>query len=202
MIKFSHANKDKCLTFFLGYNRLMSNNLVDVIGEQFDFGFTGRTNVLDRNSNQFLGAIYQIDGVIVKCSFRGVGGKKGFFKALYESLVQAKIKYISEPEILDESIAEFRLTKQEMLQELQVFLREYRDSQKLKPPGHLKLAIITEFFLSGTDVTPSEFDLLKMLTEYAKVSDIYTHSEIAETEVTQGLIGLRKKGALAVVGDH
>ncbi|MBI2521383.1 MAG: hypothetical protein HYV97_13255 [Bdellovibrio sp.] len=180
----------------------MSNNLVDVIGEQFDFGFTGRTNILDRNSSQFLGAIYQIDGLIVKCLYRGIGGKKGLYKALHESLVLTTIKHISEPEILDDSIAEFRLTKEQMLHELQNLMRELRDTKKLKPPGHLKLAIVTDFFLSGTDVTAREFDLLKLLTEYAKVSDIYANSDIEETEVTQGLIGLRKKGALAVVSDQ
>jgi len=176
--------------------------LVDVIGEQFDFGFTGRTNVLDRNSNQFLGAIYQIDGMILKCSYKGLGGKKGLLQALYESLVLKTIRYVSEPEILDDSIMEFRLSKQEMLQDLQSFLKEQRSGQKLKPPGHLKLAIVTEFFLAGAEVTAREFDLLKLLTEYAKVSDIYSNSDIVETEVTQGLIGLRKKGALAVVSDQ
>ncbi len=179
----------------------MSNRLVDVIGEQFDFGFTGKTNVLDRRSNQFLGVIYQIDGMVVKCSYKGASGKNGLLRALYDSLMLTTIRYVSEPEILEESISEFSLSKPDMLRELQEFLKDNQESQKLKPPGHLKLVISPTFFISGPPVLPREFDLLKLLTEYAKVSDIYSNSDKQENEVTQGLIGLRRKGAISVVSD-
>lgn len=177
----------------------MVQSLLDIISEQADFSFTGKINVLSKENNQFIAAVYQFEGFIIKCNYGKFEGKKALFNLLVASLRPSVFRFVSEPELVSEDMAEFKLDKPQLIKELQYYINEIQECQRLKPPAHIKIAINPDFISHGDNVSHSEFEILKLLTEYSKVTDIYKNSTLLENEVTLGLVGLRKKRALRVV---
>ena len=65
-------------------------NLIDVLKEQSSFGFTGKVNVLSRENGQFLGVIYQQDGMIVGAQIKELKGKKALFNMIFADVDSAE----------------------------------------------------------------------------------------------------------------
>ena len=175
------------------------NNLIDVLKEQASFGFTGKINLLSKENGQFLGVIYQQEGLIVGAQIRELKGKKALLKMIFDDVESNEnFKFIVEPEVLPAEVLTMRIAFEEIKLEAQKHFQEYLAAKKLRPAAHLKLVIDPEVIVSKEDITPQEFDVLAVISEWCNVSDIYKYSKLMDFEVTHALVSLRKKRAIKV----
>lgn len=174
-------------------------NLIEVLKEQASFGFTGKVNLLSKENGQFLGVIYQQEGLIVGAQIRDLKGKKALLKMIFDDVESNEnFKFIVEPEVLSDEIFSMKISFEEIKLEAQKHFQEYVAAKKLRPAPHLKLVIDPEIIVSKDDLSPQEFDVLAVISEWCKVSDIYKYSKLMDFEVTQALVSLRKKRAIKV----
>jgi hypothetical protein len=172
-------------------------SLINSLSEQATFSFSGRINVLNAETKQFLGSIHMIDGAIVDATYKGGDGKNSLFKILIEDMAEElPLKFVVEPELIEEG--SFTYSVNDFKKEARVHYEKYLASKKLKPPGHIKLLINGVFMLQGEKVDTIEFQVLKVISDYSRVDDIYKESSLMDYEVTSALVSLRKKGALKV----
>jgi hypothetical protein len=176
-------------------------SLMDILKEQASFGFTGKVNVLLQTTGQFLGVIYQCEGVIVGAQFLQFTDKKALFKMIFEDVDSLdKYKFVVEPEVIAEDKYSFKISFEDLKKEAEAHYAHYRASTKLKPAPNLKLVIAPEIIVNNLPLTPNEYDILSILAEWCTVSDIYKYSKLMEFEVTDALVSLRKKRAIKVFG--
>lgn len=174
-------------------------NLIEVLKEQASFGFTGKVNVLTREHGQFMGVIYQQEGAIVGAQFKELKGKKALFNLIFSDVdSRDDFKFIVEPEVLNPENITLKISFEQFKSEAQQLYQQYLTAKKLKPAPNLKLVIDPEVIVSPEQITPEEFDVLTVITEYCKVSDIYKQSKLLDFEVTNALVSLRKKRAIKV----
>lgn len=175
-------------------------NLISAIEDNASFGFTGKINILLKDTGQFKGVIYQRDGRIVQAEFEGQTGKKALIKSVVANQSQDnKYKFVLEPEVIEEGMVAFSLDLEQLYEEVSEYLKNLNKIKSLKPPGNLKLMPRGEFIINGAEVTKSEFELLKLMTEYSTVNDIYEHCKLEDLEITLSIVALRKKGAIKVI---
>jgi hypothetical protein len=175
-------------------------NLLSAIEDNSSFGFTGKINILLKDSGQYKGVIYQRDGRIVQAEFEGQSGKKALVKSIVANQAQNnKYKFVLEPEVIDEAMISFSLDLEQLYEEVSEYIKNLDKVKSLKPPGTLKLLPKGEFIISGAEITKSEFDLLKLMTDYSTVNDLYEHSKMEDLEITLSIVALRKKGAIKVL---
>lgn len=174
-------------------------NLIEVLKEQASFGFTGKVNVLSKENGQFLGVIYQQEGLIVGAQLKELKGKKALLKMIFDDVESNEFfKFIVEPEVLSPENITMKVSFEEVRKEAQGHFQEYLSAKKLRPAPHLKLVIDPEIIVSAENITPQEFDVLSVITEWCNVSDIYKYSKLMDFEVTHALVSLRKKRAIKV----
>lgn len=174
-------------------------NLIEVLKEQASFGFTGKVNVLSKENGQFLGVIYQQEGMIVGAHVKELKGKKALLKMIFDDVESNEnFKFIVEPELLSPENITLKISFEEIRKEAQGHFQEYLSAKKLRPAPHLKLVIDPEIIVSVDDITPQEFDVLSVITEWCNVSDIYKYSKLMDFEITHALVSLRKKRAIKV----
>ncbi len=174
-------------------------NLIEVLKEQASFGFTGKVNVLSKENGQFLGVIYQQEGMIVGATVKELKGKKALLKMIFDDVESNEnFKFIVEPELLSPENITLKISFEEIRKEAQGHFQEYLSAKKLRPAPHLKLVIDPEIIVSVDDITPQEFDVLSVITEWCNVSDIYKYSKLMDFEITHALVSLRKKRAIKV----
>lgn len=173
--------------------------LLEILNDQSAFGFTGKINVLVKSSGQLFGVIYQNEGLIVDADAQGLKGKKALFRLIFTDVETTDyLKYVVEPEILKEDNLVFKISNDELKKEASKNFQEYLAAKKLRPPANLKLVIDPEIIVNSEKITPEEFDVLALLSEWCLVSDIYKHSKLLEYEITNALVNLRKKKAIKV----
>ncbi|MBC7428927.1 MAG: hypothetical protein H7336_09970 [Bacteriovorax sp.] len=174
-------------------------NLIEVLKEQASFGFTGKINILSKESGQFLGVIYQQEGLIVGAQVKELKGRKAVLKMIFDDVESNEnFKFIVEPEVISPEIMSVRITFEEIKQEAQTHFQQYLSAKKLRPAHNLKLVIDPEIIVSKDDISPQEFDVLTVISEWCNVSDIYKYSKLMDFEVTHALVSLRKKRAIKV----
>ena len=174
-------------------------NLIEVLKEQASFGFTGKVNLLSKDTDQFLGVIYLQEGIMVGAAMNELRGKKALLRMVFDDVDgNQNFKFIVEPEILDESVLTMRLKFEEIRKLAQEHYGQYQESKKLRPAPHLNLVIDPTVVVSKDELSPEEFDVLSTLTEWSKVSDIYKYSKLMDYELTMALVSLRKKKAIKV----
>ena len=174
-------------------------NLIEVLKEQASFGFTGKVNILSRESGQFLGVIYQQEGMLVGAQIKELKGRKALLKMIFDDVESNQhFKFIVEPELLSPESMTIRMSFEEVKNEAQGHFQEYIAAKKLRPAGNLKLVINPEIIVSKDEITPQEYDVLAVITEWCNVSDIYKYSKLMDFEVTHALVSLRKKRAIKV----
>lgn len=174
-------------------------NLIEVLKEQASFGFTGKINILSRDNGQFLGVIYQSEGIIVGAQIKELKGKKALLKMIFDDVESNEnFKFIVEPEVLSTEIMTVRISFEEIKLEAQGHFQQYVSAKKLRPAPHLKLVIDPEIIVSSHDITSQEFDVLTVISEWCNVSDIYKYSKLMDFEITHALVSLRKKRAIKV----
>lgn len=174
-------------------------NLIEILKEQASFGFTGKINLLSKGSGQFLGVIYQDEGFIVGAQIRDLKGKKALLKMIFDDIESnEEFKFIVEPEVVESEVMTIKLSVDELKKEAQAHFQEYLTAKKLRPAAHLKLVVDAQIIMDTTDLTAQEFDVLAVITEWCKVSDIYKYTKLMEFEITHALVSLRKKRAIKV----
>ena len=174
-------------------------NLIDVLKEQASFGFTGKVNVLSKENGQFLGVIYQQEGMIVGAHVMELKGKKALLKMIFDDIESnERFKFIVEPELLSPENITLKISFEDIRKEAQGYFQDYLSAKKLRPAPHLKLVIDPEIIVSSFDITPQEFDVLSVITEWCNVNDIYRYCKLMDFEITHALVSLRKKRAIKV----
>lgn len=174
-------------------------NLIEILKEQASFGFTGKINLLSKDNGQFLGVIYQQEGILVGAQIKELSGKKALLRMIFDDVESNQdFKFIVEPEVLAAEVMTMKISFEEIKLLAQKHFQEYVAAKKLRPANHLKLVIDPEVIVSKEDITPTEFDVLTVISEWCNVTDIYKYSKLMDFEVTQALVSLRKKRAIKV----
>ena len=173
---------------------------IKTIADQATLNFTGRVNVLERNSGKYLGRVSLIDGDIVYCSYKGNSGKSSLFHVVIDDQERSDLSFIAEPEIVTLSEAIFELSFEKFKRESQLIYESYLNAKKYRPPNHLRLLIHPDFIATGPSVSFWEFEVLTVISDFNKVSDIFIESPLLEYQTCNALVNLRKKGALKVLG--
>lgn len=176
-----------------------TNSLIDLLDEQSLVGFTGKVNILDKNSKQFLGMIVFFEGDIYHASFKGILSFKGLCQILIAEEEASDFLPVVEPEIVDEASRSIHFPYNILKKRLMDTIEEYRLSRENRPPNSLKLMVKPEFLESQEKVSGNEFKLLATISDYNLVKDIYEKSSLLDYEITNALVSLRKKNALSVI---
>jgi hypothetical protein len=174
-------------------------NFLDFIDEQCLLGFTGKINILSAESAQFHGAIYLLSGIMVNAYFEGGKGTRALTNmvvSIQEN--EEKYKFISEPEIIEKSEVSFHVIFQDFKDNIFQKASQIQASQKHRPPENLKILLKEEFLVTGDEITRQEFTVMNTVSDFSKISDIYKNSTLSDSETTDALVLLRKKGAFTV----
>jgi hypothetical protein len=175
------------------------NNLMDVLKDQAAFGFTGKINLLLASNGQFHGVVYQHEGSIIGASCGNSIGKKALYKMIFEDVDSfIQFKFVVEPEVIAHEHFSMKMSFDEIKIDVQTVYQNSMKSKKLKPNMELRLVIDPEVIVNNEFITSDEFDILSVLAEWCKVSDVYKYSQLMEFEVTNALVSLRKKRAIKV----
>jgi hypothetical protein len=173
--------------------------LLEILNEQSAFGFTGKINVLVKSNGQLFGVVYQNDGTIVDAQSQSLEGLRALYKMIFTDVEsQDFLKFIVEPEILKSENFQLEISLDELKSEASKKFQEYIAAKKLRPPDNVKLVIDPEIIVDANQVSPEEYDVLSLLTEWSKVSDVYKYSNLLEYEITNALVSLRRKKAIRV----
>ncbi len=173
--------------------------LLEILNEQSAFGFTGRINVLVKSNGQLFGVVYQNEGIVVDAESQNLNGLRALYKMIFSDVEsQDYLKFIVEPEILKDENFQINLSLDELKADASKKYQEYVAAKKLRPPANVKLVIDPEIIVNTNQVSPEEYDVLSLLTEWSKVSDIYKYSNLLEYEITNALVSLRRKKAIRV----
>ena len=178
----------------------MESKLMGVIEEQVAVQFTGKVNVLASFNRQFLGHLLFKDGEVIQVRFNGHLGLKAFYQLIIQEHSLHAFDYVVEPELVDEKERQIHYPFAVIKNKMAEVLKQYRESLKVRPPDNVKILIDSEFIDDTLPVTPEEFDVLQVLTEWNNTHDIYQHCQLMDHEITWALVSLRKKGALKIVG--
>lgn len=178
-------------------------SLLAILNEQAAFGFSGRINILLKENNQLFGVVFQYEGKVIGATSGKQRGRKTLFSLIFHDVDSIdKYKLVVEPEIIGPTSFMFELSVEEVKSMAEKQFPEFLRAKKLRPPANLKLLINPEIIYNATDVTPEEFDVLELLTEYSSVNDVYHASKLLEFEVTNALVSLRKKMAIKVLNNQ
>lgn len=175
-------------------------DLIKIIEEQTVFAFTGKINVLLKENNQYVGAIWQKDGLIVQAQVGIFKGKKALLRIVFDDLESPdRFHFMVEPELVNLDETCFELSYENFYRELQRIYNDYQQNKKLRPTDSLKLAVNGDFIVSGPELTPEEFDILCFISDNGQVGALYAQSQLYDFEITNILVQLRKKKAIRVV---
>lgn len=140
------------------------------------------------------------DGEIYACLYRGAHGLKAFHTMCAESAELVAQDFIVEPEIIDEEEREIHLTYPQLKEKAQEMLENHFRSTQQRPPGDLRLVPRADFLRdSDESVSQQDFQVLCDLTEWSKADDLYRNCALADHQITESLVNLRKKQAIKVV---
>lgn len=174
--------------------------LLHVLSEQCEIGFTGNINILEKLSGKYLGKVSLLEGELVYCSYRNTPGKPGLLHVLIDDMDKDELSFIPEPEIVSLSESIFRLTYKEFIKECEATYKDYIEAKKLTPPRHIRLVINPDIIAAGPEINSSEFQVLTVISDFNKVSDILNESPLLEYQTSNALVSLRKKKAIKVLG--
>ena len=178
-------------------------DFVAVISEHSHLSFTGRINLLDAITNQFLGAVFLNEGKIVDAEYSSKSGKQGLLAVFYQYFNATKnLKLVPEPELIEDGNLNFNLSMDQFKALMKKFFEDFKILKKYEPSRELRLDINPEFIQKGDELSADEFKILEFICGGIKIDDIYNELDDFEFEISQALISLRKKGALKVVKSY
>ncbi len=173
-------------------------NLLNIIEEHSIVQFSGRVNVLLKKNKQFVGAILVENGVVVSANYSGRNGKRALYALLIETENNSDFLLVSEPEVIDSTHEVFRIKIENIKKELSELKEKYGKSKELRPPDNIKMVVNPGFINSGVNINKHEFEVLKLISDYNKVEDIYKRLPYYEFEITNFLVSLKKKNAILI----
>ena len=109
------------------------------------------------------------------------------------------MSYVVEPEVIALELIQFELEVPVLEVEIKSILEESKRNEKLRPPGDKRLVVNADFVCRGEEISSNEFDILCLISDFGKIQDVYDNTALLDFEVTDGLVSLRKKGALKVI---
>lgn len=176
----------------------MDTQIISTIEEQVLSGFTGKINIVARESSQILGCAYIISGVLVNVKYKGAHGTKAFYNACIDSQ-DTQVSIVVEPEFVDDRERKIDTPFSVLKRRVSEVSDRYLEARENRPPDYLKLLVIPSFLSGEVQVNTAEFNLLCTLSDYNKVSDIYINNSLLDYEITNALVSLRQKGAIKVL---
>ena len=182
------------------------NRLMRALKVQTSVKFNGNIILQNISNSQFLGKISLKDGGIVTTyTSCPVKGKQRYKMSEYRALLalamlseEQQSDVIVEPEII-EGKGVFFYQVCEVIKRLEEEISYYRKIKGLRPPSHLKLMTKKGRILKNTTSSLRESKLLRVISDYSLVKDIYKNSDLFDFEVTMGLVKLREKGIIKVI---
>lgn len=178
---------------------MANTSLIPVLDEQVAVGFTGKVNVLRAEDRGLEGSISLSEGEVVNANFKGASGMKGFFNACVEAFDdEFAHDYIVEPERISPPF-KIHYPYSVLRRKVAEVIALYKENKHLRPPGELKLLVSASFIEAGGPVNGEEFELLRTISDYSRVKDIYKNSQLPDYQITNGLVSLRKKKAITTV---
>ena len=172
--------------------------IINSIEDQRSVDFTGKINLLSIKG-QHLGELIFIDGEFVSSIYKESSGLKSFYNMLIDSYDQLDIKFIVEPEIIENPNRNIHFPYSILLKKAAQIIEKYQYSRKNRPPEGVMLRLNADFVSSDIEVTPEEYSLMTVLIDFHDVKSIYKNCGLLDYEITNALVGLRKKSALKVI---
>ena len=174
-------------------------SLIYKIEEQSSMGFTGKVNVLDEKSRQFMGEVFFRAGEIVGCRYDHFKGSRGLLYLIISDVVsEHDFCFVVEPEMVSEG--ERSMNFDYIKERASDIVRQFYSSKNLRPPKDLRLLVQKNFIRSGANINFQEFQILCAITDCATVEEVYNVMEFHEYEITNALVSLRRKEAVKVIG--
>jgi hypothetical protein len=177
----------------------MDLKILTTIEEQVAVRFTGKVNILSNFNRQYLGHVLFKDGEVIQVLFEGRQGLKALYHLLIQEYSLQSYQYVVEPEIVEESERKIHYPYTVLKNKMGQVLKQYRESLKSRPPENVKILINAGFLASAVPVSSNEFKVLDSLTEWSRPGDIYLNCPLLDHEITDALVGLRKKGGLKII---
>lgn len=172
--------------------------IIATIEDQRSVDFTGKINLLN-SKGQLLGNLIFVEGDFVASKYKESNGLKSFYNLLIDSYDNKGIKYIVEPEIIENYNRNIHFPYSVLLKKAKFIINNYKISKNNRPPDNISIYIDPKFIESGEELTAEEFELMTVLIDFQDVKSIYMHCKLLEYEITNSLVGLRKKKALKVI---
>lgn len=177
----------------------MNSILFEKIQEQLVFNFTGRINILDLDSGQYLGVVLLRQGALVGSSYGDFKADRAIFRIFIDEMKgPRRFQFVIEPEVIEKWDLQMEISKEEVEPWLRKYIEEYLSAEKLRPPNNLNLSVNPDIILSSKDISLNEFRLLCLVTKHDTVTEIYKRAPFLDDEITLMLVRLRRKGALLV----
>lgn len=168
------------------------------IEDQISVEFTGKINILSQNGQSW-GHILFVDGELLFVKYKNSYSIKAFYNLVIESFDKPEsMQIVVEPEVLTDVERNIHYPYTVLIKKIKSILDRYKYSLENKPPAGILIKPIPSFVLDGELPTMEEFELLCTLTKYNKVDEIYRECPLLDFEITNSLVGLRKKKALKV----
>lgn len=174
-------------------------SIIDVLEEQLTLNFNGRINVLKKKNKQLIGHVLLHEGEVIDSQYLAFRGLKSLYYMAVKEWEKDEAEYVVEPEITKLNSSEAKYDYRDIAGKLKVYVKDYKNSLNLRPDPKLKLIIRDQFIKEGSEISPEEFDLICVISEFNRVEDIYRESHLLDHEITLALVSLRKKGALKVL---
>jgi len=178
---------------------MIPSRLFEIIEEQVAVKFTGKVNVLSNVSRQYLGHLLFLEGELVDVVFQTLSGAKAFYQIILKELQHKSFHFVIEPEIVQEQQKRLGFSLNFLSSKISDYVRIHQDTLKLRPPQNVRLMVDARYLFNHDDWQKSDYEVLKTLTEWSKVDDVFENCPLYEFEITNTLVKLRKMGALKIL---
>ena len=175
----------------------MINDFYDIIEKQMISKFTGKLNLMSVESDQYLGHINILNGLVVYCSFKNFVGLRSFYSVCFE-YDDNKLKVLVEAEIINENLKNIHYPFSVIKKKSHHIIEMYKKNSNQRPPNSINLLIDPEFIDSDLEIDQAEFDTLVEISKYPNIGELYENSHFTYQELTNNLVSLRKKKSVKV----
>jgi hypothetical protein len=175
----------------------MINDFYAIIEKQMISKFTGKLNLMSVESDQYLGHINILNGLVVYSTFKNFLGLRSFYTACFE-FDDNKLRVLPEAEIIDENLKNIHYPFSIIKKKSRHIIETYKKNKSKRPPAAVNLLICTEFVDSDQEIDQAEFDTLVEISKYSNIGDLYENSHFTYQELTNNLVSLRKKKSVKV----
>ena len=174
----------------------------NIIEDQLSVKFTGKINILSKQTAQFLGYLALYEGEPLNSSYRSKLGLKAFYSIAIDEHRGVALDFVVEPELVEGLPRNIHYPYSVLKSKINKILEDYKFAAKNAPPSNIKLMVNPSFIKEGEAVTSNEYDVMMVLSDYNRVGDLYKNCHLMEFEITNALVSLRKKNAIKVLASQ